>query len=93
MNPTENEHNYTLRKYRTPDGAPSDIAIFTMTTAEKLAVKKGTAHLGAAGAAGPRASSRKDVTLTASRCCLTYSQRAAQLYRITDYNPQLSIYS
>ncbi|MFC5452129.1 NUDIX hydrolase [Paenibacillus aestuarii] len=40
MNPNENERNYTPSKYRTPDGAPSDIAIFTITTTEKLTVKK-----------------------------------------------------
>lgn len=36
----ENESNYTAKKYRTPDGAPSDIVIFTITTREKTSVKK-----------------------------------------------------
>lgn len=36
----ENESNYTSSKYRTPDGAPSDIVIFTITSRERKAGKK-----------------------------------------------------
>ncbi|NEW08306.1 NUDIX hydrolase [Paenibacillus sp. SYP-B3998] len=36
----ENESNYRASKYRTPDGAPADIVIFTITTSEKASVKK-----------------------------------------------------
>lgn len=36
----ENESNYTSKKYRTPDGAPSDIVIFTITARDKNTVKK-----------------------------------------------------
>ncbi|MFD0696191.1 NUDIX domain-containing protein [Paenibacillus sp. GCM10027628] len=36
----ENESNYTSNKYRTPDGAPSDIVIFTITSTEKNTAKK-----------------------------------------------------
>ncbi|GAA3411132.1 NUDIX domain-containing protein [Paenibacillus hodogayensis] len=36
----ENESNYTASKYRTPDGAPSDIVIFTITSTERAAGKK-----------------------------------------------------
>ncbi|MDF2717109.1 MAG: hydrolase [Paenibacillus sp.] len=36
----ENASNYTAAKYRTPDGAPSDIVIFTITSREKGAGKK-----------------------------------------------------
>jgi 8-oxo-dGTP diphosphatase len=35
-----NETNYTSKKYRTPDGAPSDIAIFTIISTEKNTPKK-----------------------------------------------------
>lgn len=37
---SENETNYTASKYRTPDGAPSDIVIFTITSTEKNTAKK-----------------------------------------------------
>ncbi|OCT11091.1 ADP-ribose pyrophosphatase [Paenibacillus pectinilyticus] len=40
MDINENESTYTSRKYRTPDGAPSDIVIFTITTTEKHTTKK-----------------------------------------------------
>ncbi|GKU78431.1 NUDIX hydrolase [Paenibacillus sp. L3-i20] len=36
----ENETNYKAKDYRTPDGAPSDIVIFTITTKEKNNAKK-----------------------------------------------------
>jgi 8-oxo-dGTP diphosphatase len=36
----ENASNYSAQNYRTPDGAPSDIVIFTITTKEKRAAKK-----------------------------------------------------
>ncbi|TVY08638.1 NUDIX domain-containing protein [Paenibacillus cremeus] len=36
----ENESNYNPSKYRTPDGAPSDIVIFTITSTEKSTAKK-----------------------------------------------------
>lgn len=36
----ENESTYTASKYRTPDGAPSDIVIFTITSQEKSSGKK-----------------------------------------------------
>lgn len=38
----ENEHasNYSAGQYRTPDGAPADIVIFTITSAEKKSMKK-----------------------------------------------------
>ncbi|WP_438448047.1 NUDIX domain-containing protein [Gorillibacterium sp. sgz5001074] len=36
----ENETNYSAKKYRTPDGAPSDIVIFTITSRERNTVKK-----------------------------------------------------
>lgn len=32
MEPTENASNYDSKKYRTPDGAPADIVIFTITS-------------------------------------------------------------
>jgi 8-oxo-dGTP diphosphatase len=32
INEVENEENYSVKKYRTPDGAPADIVIFTITT-------------------------------------------------------------
>lgn len=40
MTQQENEHNYSAKKYRTPDGAPSDIVIFTITSKDRGAVKK-----------------------------------------------------
>ncbi|MBH5316830.1 NUDIX hydrolase [Paenibacillus sp. GSMTC-2017] len=40
MEMIENESNYTSKSYRTPDGAPSDIVIFTITTTEKKLAKK-----------------------------------------------------
>lgn len=43
MHPTdeiENESNYTSSKYRTPDGAPSDIVMFTITAEDKGTGKK-----------------------------------------------------
>ncbi|SDN61399.1 ADP-ribose pyrophosphatase YjhB, NUDIX family [Paenibacillus sp. yr247] len=40
MDIIENESNYTSNKYRTPDGAPSDIVIFTITSTEKNTAKK-----------------------------------------------------
>ncbi len=36
----ENESNYSSKNYRTPDGAPSDIVIFTILSTEKSSVKK-----------------------------------------------------
>ncbi len=39
-NQIENESNYTASKYRTPDGAPADIVIFTITSTERLTAKK-----------------------------------------------------
>ncbi len=36
----ENDTNYSAKKYRTPDGAPSDIVIFTIISTEKHTVKK-----------------------------------------------------
>jgi ADP-ribose pyrophosphatase YjhB (NUDIX family) len=36
----ENESNYSSSKYRTPDGAPSDIVIFTITSRERGTGKK-----------------------------------------------------
>jgi 8-oxo-dGTP diphosphatase len=36
----ENESNYSTNNYRTPDGAPTDIVIFTMISTEKIAFKK-----------------------------------------------------
>jgi 8-oxo-dGTP diphosphatase len=36
----ENESNYSPSNYRTPDGAPSDIVIFTILSTEKYSVKK-----------------------------------------------------
>lgn len=44
MDPIENEANYTSAKYRTPDGAPSDIVIFTITSEERAAAKKALPH-------------------------------------------------
>ena len=40
MKPLENESNYNAKKYRSPDGAPSDIVIFTIASHEKAAAKK-----------------------------------------------------
>ncbi|WP_409341532.1 NUDIX domain-containing protein [Paenibacillus sp. MBLB4367] len=40
MNQTENERNYSADRYRTPDGAPADIVIFTITKQEKRPGKK-----------------------------------------------------
>ncbi|CAG7645312.1 NUDIX domain-containing protein [Paenibacillus allorhizosphaerae] len=40
MAQSENESNYTPNKYRTPDGAPSDIVIFTITSTERNTTKK-----------------------------------------------------
>ncbi|BBH22280.1 ADP-ribose pyrophosphatase [Paenibacillus baekrokdamisoli] len=42
--PIENEVNYTANKYRTPDGAPADIVIFTITSTERNAAKKSLPH-------------------------------------------------
>ncbi|WP_028559587.1 NUDIX hydrolase [Paenibacillus pinihumi] len=36
----ENESNYSAGKYRTPDGAPADIIIFTITSEERAGAKK-----------------------------------------------------
>ncbi|MFC4778177.1 NUDIX domain-containing protein [Paenibacillus sp. GCM10023252] len=36
----ENESNYSASRYRTPDGAPTDIVIFTILSKEKNAAKK-----------------------------------------------------
>jgi 8-oxo-dGTP diphosphatase len=38
--PKENEMGYQASKYRTPDGAPADIVIFTITSSEKTSTKK-----------------------------------------------------
>ncbi|WP_248931011.1 NUDIX domain-containing protein [Paenibacillus hamazuiensis] len=38
--PMENASNYTASKYRTPDGAPADIVIFTITSTERNTGKK-----------------------------------------------------
>ncbi|MBP1992125.1 NUDIX hydrolase [Paenibacillus eucommiae] len=38
--PVEHEHNYTSAKYRTPDGAPADIVIFTITSTDRHAAMK-----------------------------------------------------
>lgn len=40
METPENETNYSSSKYRTPDGAPADIVIFTITSTEKHTAKK-----------------------------------------------------
>ncbi|WP_020620302.1 NUDIX domain-containing protein [Paenibacillus daejeonensis] len=37
---TENESNYSIANYRTPDGAPSDIVIFTILSTEREGAKK-----------------------------------------------------
>ncbi|MCD1261498.1 NUDIX hydrolase [Paenibacillus athensensis] len=44
MEPVEHAGNYTSAKYRTPDGAPADIVIFTITSTEKQAGKKALPH-------------------------------------------------
>lgn len=44
MDNAENASNYTSSKYRTPDGAPSDIVIFTIISTEKNTVKKALPH-------------------------------------------------
>jgi ADP-ribose pyrophosphatase YjhB (NUDIX family) len=36
----ENESNYSASRYRTPDGAPADIVIFTIVSTEKPSTKK-----------------------------------------------------
>lgn len=36
----ENESNYSAANYRTPDGAPADIVIFTIVSTEKQSAKK-----------------------------------------------------
>jgi len=36
----ENESNYRADRYRTPDGAPADIVIFTIVSTEKQTAKK-----------------------------------------------------
>lgn len=36
----ENAGNYTVSQYRTPDGAPTDIVVFTITSIEKTGIKK-----------------------------------------------------
>lgn len=38
--PTDEAANYSPRKYRTPDGAPADIVIFTITSTSKNTAKK-----------------------------------------------------
>lgn len=40
INMVENEENYSAKNYRTPDGAPTDIVIFTIISTEKNTVKK-----------------------------------------------------
>lgn len=40
MDTLENESPYSAARYRTPDGAPGDIVIFTITSEEKAAPKK-----------------------------------------------------
>ncbi|WP_127579418.1 NUDIX domain-containing protein [Paenibacillus koleovorans] len=42
--PIENESNYTPSRYRTPDGAPSDIVIFTITSTERKTTQKALPH-------------------------------------------------
>ncbi|MFC9778522.1 NUDIX domain-containing protein [Paenibacillus chitinolyticus] len=44
MNPNLAEENYSAGKYRTPDGAPADIVIFTITSTERGTVKKSLPH-------------------------------------------------
>jgi len=44
MEPVEHAGNYTSAKYRTPDGAPADIVIFTITSTEKHTGKKSLPH-------------------------------------------------
>lgn len=38
--PNEDERNYSTKPYRTPDGAPTDIVMFTITSEEKAGAKK-----------------------------------------------------
>lgn len=38
--PIENAGNYNTRNFRTPDGAPTDIVLFTITSTEKSGTKK-----------------------------------------------------
>ena len=40
----ENEFNYSPDHYRTPDGAPTDIVIFTIVSTERSKVKKALPH-------------------------------------------------
>lgn len=40
MSSQENESNYNPRRYRTPDGAPADIVIFTIASQDKSSGKK-----------------------------------------------------
>ncbi|RAV21871.1 NUDIX domain-containing protein [Paenibacillus contaminans] len=40
MSQSDNERSYSSAKYRTPDGAPADIVIFTITKQEKRSGKK-----------------------------------------------------
>ncbi|RTE06745.1 NUDIX domain-containing protein [Paenibacillus whitsoniae] len=40
MESSDNASNYSASKYRTPDGAPSDIVIFSITSTEKNTMKK-----------------------------------------------------
>ncbi|MFD2661875.1 NUDIX domain-containing protein [Paenibacillus thailandensis] len=40
MNASDNQSGYDPKKYRTPDGAPSDIVIFTITSTERTTAKK-----------------------------------------------------
>lgn len=40
MDSSNQETNYNVKKYRTPDGAPTDIVIFTITRKEKTSAKK-----------------------------------------------------
>ncbi|MGW9127467.1 NUDIX domain-containing protein [Paenibacillus chitinolyticus] len=44
MNPNLAEENYSAGKYRTPDGAPADIVIFTITSTERGTIKKSLPH-------------------------------------------------
>ncbi len=41
---TENAFNYDAGKYRTPDGAPADIVIFTITSSPRSTKKKSLPH-------------------------------------------------
>ncbi|MCS7464330.1 NUDIX hydrolase [Paenibacillus doosanensis] len=44
MDSQDNETTYHADKYRTPDGAPADIVIFTITSTEKQGTKKSLPH-------------------------------------------------